>query len=94
MTIRSKSENSERGYESSGMMDSGFEPSPRAVQRRIMSPRLAAYYQQRNASGRYSGKSDSRIPVRKPGDKYAVDMKSVTQRIQTNMRRLVTITHN
>ncbi|CAH0756291.1 unnamed protein product [Diatraea saccharalis] len=86
-TIRSKSENSERGYESSGFMDSGFEPSPRALQRRIMSPRLAAYYQQRNASGRYSGKSDSRIPVRKPGDKRAVDMKSVTQRIQTNMRR-------
>ncbi|XP_075982855.1 uncharacterized protein LOC142981068 isoform X2 [Anticarsia gemmatalis] len=86
-TIRSKSENSERGYESSGLMDSGFEPSPRALQRRITSPRLAAYYQQRNASGRYSGKSDSRIPVRKPGDKYAVDMKSVTQRIQTNMRR-------
>lgn len=86
-TIRSKSENSERGYESSGLMDSGFEPSPRAVQRRIMSPRLAAYYEQRNASGRYSGKSDSRIPVRKPGDKNAVDMKSVTQRIQTNMRR-------
>lgn len=88
-TIRSKSENSERGYESSGLMDSGFEPSPRALQRRITSPRLAAYYQQRNASGRYSGKSDSRIPVRKPGDKYAVDMKSVTQRIQTNMRRYV-----
>lgn len=87
ITIRSKSENSERGYESSGLMDSGFEPSPRAVQRRIVSPRLAAYYQQRNASGRYSGKSDSRIPVRKPGDKNAVDMKSVTQRIQTNMRR-------
>ncbi|XP_063627766.1 protein phosphatase 1 regulatory subunit 12A [Cydia splendana] len=87
ITIRSKSENSERGYESSGLMDSGFEPSPRAVQRRIMSPRLAAYYRQRNASGRYSGKSDSRIPVRKPGDKNAVDMKSVTQRIQTNMRR-------
>lgn len=88
-TIRSKSENSERGYESSGLIDSGFEPSPRALQRRITSPRLSAYYQQRNASGRYSGKSDSRIPVRKPGDKYAVDMKSVTQRIQTNMRRLV-----
>ncbi|XP_063895808.1 ankycorbin [Helicoverpa armigera] len=87
LTIRSKSENSERGYESSGLMDSGFEPSPRAIQRRITSPRLAAYYQQRNASGRYSGKSDSRIPVRKPGDKNAVDMKSVTQRIQTNMRR-------
>ncbi|KAI5643130.1 ankyrin repeats (3 copies) domain-containing protein [Phthorimaea operculella] len=86
-TIRSKSENSERGYESSGLMDSGFEPSPRAMQRRIMSPRLAAYYQQRNASGRYSAKFDSRIPVRKPGDKHAVDMKSVTQRIQTNMRR-------
>ncbi|KAH9630814.1 hypothetical protein HF086_001042, partial [Spodoptera exigua] len=86
-TIRSKSENSERGYESSGLMDSGFEPSPRAIQRRITSPRLAAYYKQRNASGRYSGKSDSRIPVRKPGDKNAVDMKSVTQRIQTNMRR-------
>lgn len=88
-TVRSKSENSERGYESSGLMDSGFEPSPRALQRRITSPRLAAYYQQRNASGRFSGKSDSRIPVRKPGDKYAVDMKSVTQRIQTNMRRYV-----
>ncbi|XP_059053160.1 protein phosphatase 1 regulatory subunit 12A [Achroia grisella] len=86
-TIRSKSENSERGYESSGLMDSGFEPSPRALQRRITSPRLAAYYQLRNASGRYSEKSDSRIPVRKPGDKNAVDMKSVTQRIQTNMRR-------
>lgn len=89
ITIRSKSENSERGYESSGLMDSGFEPSPRAIQRRIVSPRLAAYYQQRNASGRYSGKSDSRIPVRKPGDKNAVDMKSVTQRIQTNMRRYI-----
>lgn len=87
ITIRSKSENSERGYESSGLMDSGFEPSPRALQRQINSPRLVAYYQQRNASGRYSGKSDSRIPIRKPGDKYAVDMKSVTQRIQTNMRR-------
>lgn len=87
ITIRSKSENSERGYESSGLMDSGFEPSPRALQRRITSPRLVAYYQQRNTSGRYSGKSDSRIPIRKPGDKYAVDMKSVTQRIQTNMRR-------
>ncbi|XP_026734654.1 protein phosphatase 1 regulatory subunit 12A isoform X2 [Trichoplusia ni] len=86
-TIRSKSENSERGYESSGLMDSGFEPSPRAIQRQITSPRLAAYYQQRNATGKYSGKSDSRIPVRKPGDKNAVDMKSVTQRIQTNMRR-------
>ncbi|KAJ0173730.1 hypothetical protein K1T71_010879 [Dendrolimus kikuchii] len=86
-TIRSKSENSERGYESSGLIDSGFEPSPRALQRRITSPRLAEYYRQRNASGRFSGKSDSRIPVRKPGDKYAVDMKSVTQRIQTNMRR-------
>lgn len=87
IAVRSKSENSERGYESSGLMDSGFEPSPRALQRQISSPRLAAYYQQRNASGRYSGKLDSRIPVRKPGDKYAVDMKSVTQRIQTNMRR-------
>lgn len=86
-TIRSMSEQSERGYESSGFMDSGFEPSPRALQRRITSPRLAAYYKQRNAGGRYSGKPDSRIPVRKPGDKYAVDMKSVTQRIQTNMRR-------
>ncbi|XP_028032620.1 protein phosphatase 1 regulatory subunit 12A [Bombyx mandarina] len=86
-TIRSKSEVSERGYESSGMMDSGFEPSPRALQRRIVSPRLAAYYRQRNASGKYFGKSDSRIPIRKPGDKCAVDMKSVTQRIQTNMRR-------
>ncbi|XP_072930007.1 uncharacterized protein [Epargyreus clarus] len=87
ITIRSKSENSERGYESSGLMDSGFEPSPRPAQRLIMSPRLRAYYQQRNATGRFSGKSDSKIPVRKPGDKNAVDMTSVTQRIQTNMRR-------
>ncbi|XP_026489618.2 protein phosphatase 1 regulatory subunit 12A [Vanessa tameamea] len=86
ITIRSKSENSERGYESSGLMDSGFEPSPRPVQRFIMSPRLNAYYQQRR-SARHIGKSDSKIPVRKPGDKKAVDMKSVTQRIQTNMRR-------
>ncbi|XP_050354072.1 ankycorbin isoform X1 [Nymphalis io] len=86
ITIRSKSENSERGYESSGLMDSGFEPSPRPVQRLIMSPRLNAYYQQRR-SARHLGKSDSKIPVRKPGDKKAVDMKSVTQRIQTNMRR-------
>lgn len=86
LTIRSKSENSERGYESSGLMDSGFEPSPRPVQRFIMSPRLNAYYQQRR-SARQLGKFDSKIPVRKPGDKRAVDMKSVTQRIQTNMRR-------
>ncbi|KPI92406.1 Ankyrin repeat, PH and SEC7 domain containing protein secG [Papilio xuthus] len=87
ITIRSKSENSERGYESSGLMDSGFEPSPRPVQRCIMSPRLNAYYQQRNASGKFRGRPDSRIPVRKPGDKNAVDMRTVTQRIQTNMRR-------
>ncbi|CAH2094524.1 unnamed protein product [Euphydryas editha] len=86
LTIRSKSENSERGYESSGLMDSGFEPSPRPVQRFIMSPRLNAYYQQRR-SARQLGKFDSKIPVRKPGDKRAVDMKSVTQTIQTNMRR-------
>ncbi|XP_014372201.2 ankycorbin [Papilio machaon] len=87
ITIRSKSENSERGYESSGLMDSGFEPSPRPVQRCIMSPRLNAYYQQRNASGKFRGRPDSKIPVRKPGDKNAVDMRTVTQRIQTNMRR-------
>ncbi|CAG4931837.1 unnamed protein product [Parnassius apollo] len=87
IAIRSKSENSERGYESSGLMDSGFEPSPRPVQRCIVSPRLNAYYQQRNASGKFYGRMDSKIPVRKPGDKNAVDMRSVTQRIQTNMRR-------
>ncbi|XP_023940015.2 ankyrin repeat domain-containing protein 12 [Bicyclus anynana] len=86
LTIRSKSENSERGYESSGLMDSGFEPSPRPVQRCIMSPRLNAYYQQRK-SAKVTGTSDSKIPVRKPGDKRAVDMRSVTQQIQTNMRR-------
>ncbi|XP_039757781.1 ankyrin repeat domain-containing protein 50 [Pararge aegeria] len=86
ITIRSKSENSERGYESSGLMDSGFEPSPRPVQRCIASPRLNAYYQQRR-SARVTGVADSKIPVRKPGDKRAVDMRSVTQRIQTNMRR-------
>lgn len=90
MTIRSKSENSERGYESSGLLDSGFEPSPRPVQRCIMSPRLNAYYQQRK-SARNTSKTDSKIPVRKPGDKRAVDMKSVTQRIQTNMRRSVEV---
>lgn len=88
LTLRSKSENSERGYESSGLLDSGFEPSPRPVQRCIMSPRLNAYYQQRK-SARNNGKTDSKIPVRKPGDKKAVDMRSVTQRIQTNMRRFV-----
>ncbi|XP_045776583.1 ankycorbin isoform X2 [Maniola jurtina] len=86
ITIRSKSENSERGYESSGLLDSGFEPSPRPVQRCIMSPRLNAYYQQRK-SAKVTGVADSKIPVRKPGDKRAVDMRSVTQRIQTNMRR-------
>ncbi|XP_068619263.1 uncharacterized protein [Battus philenor] len=87
ITMRSKSENSERGYESSGLMDSGFEPSPRPVQRCIMSPRLNAYYQQRKASSKFFGRTDSKIPIRKPGDKNAVDMRSVTQRIQTNMRR-------
>ncbi|OWR50190.1 hypothetical protein KGM_214584 [Danaus plexippus plexippus] len=86
LSLRSKSENSERDYESSGFMDSGFEPSPRLVQRRIMSPRLQAYYQQRR-SAKLTGKVDSKIPVRKPGDKKAVDMRSVTQRLQTNMRR-------
>ncbi|CAG4986519.1 unnamed protein product [Colias eurytheme] len=87
ITIRSKSENSERGYESSGVMDSGFEPSPRPIQRCIISPRLNAYYAQRKSGGKLMGKADSKIPVRKPGDKNAVDMRSVTQRIQTNMRR-------
>ncbi|VVC94844.1 unnamed protein product [Leptidea sinapis] len=82
--VRSKSENSERGYESSGFMDSGFEPSPRTVQR-CVSPRVNAYYQQRKSGRLASG--NSKIPIRKPGDRNAVDMTSVTQRIQTNIRR-------
>lgn len=87
--VRSKSQNSDREYESSFFVDSGFEPSPRVVyQNRMMSPSLAAYYEDRNASGASPDKiTDSKIPKRKPGDKNAVDMASVTQIVQTNMRR-------
>lgn len=59
--------------------DSGIEPSPRAQRSKLPGPRSFVVADERPRS--------SRIEGRKPGDKNAVNMTTVTQSIQKNMRR-------
>lgn len=66
--------------------DSGIEPSPRAHRSKIPAPRSSVQ------AGRSFVVTDerpqsSRAEGRKPGDKNAVNMTTVTQSIQRNMRR-------
>lgn len=67
--------------------DSGIEPSPRAHRSKIPAPRSSV-----QAGGRAFVVTDerpqsTRAEGRKPGDKSAVNMTTVTQSIQKNMRR-------
>lgn len=70
--------------------DSGFEPSPRAANTKIPTPRTTyTTYVPRKAiyttlDGRFCS---SRSENRKPGDKSACDMSAVTRSIQRNIRR-------
>lgn len=66
--------------------DSGIEPSPRAHRSKIPAPRSSL--PARRAFVVTEERSQStRIEGRKPGDKNAVNMTTVTQSIQKNMRR-------
>jgi len=76
--------------------DSGFEPSPRALRTKIPAPRSlhssALPMPSRKAFTVAAGGVDdrprsTRVEGRKPGDKNAVNMTTVTQSIQKNIRR-------
>ncbi|XP_068155259.1 LOW QUALITY PROTEIN: uncharacterized protein [Drosophila tropicalis] len=69
--------------------DSGFEPSPRAERTKIPTPRTAhTAVPRRPIYATLDGRScSSRHENRKPGDKGACDMTSVTRSIQRNIRR-------
>lgn len=70
--------------------DSGFEPSPRAMRTKIPSPRAVytAVMPRKSTSGVMDGRScSSRLEGRKPGDKNSVNMTTVTQSIQRNIKR-------
>lgn len=72
--------------------DSGFEPSPRALRTKIPSPRTiyTAVMPRKSVFANLDGRSCmSRLEGRKPGDKNAVNMATVTQSIQKNIRRSV-----
>lgn len=72
--------------------DSGFEPSPRAMRTKIPSPRTVytAVMPRKSTSGVVDGRScSSRLEGRKPGDKNSVNMTTVTQSIQRNIKRYV-----
>lgn len=80
--------------------DSGFEPSPRAGKTKIPSPRsthTASLPRKPGFTKFESSDAPNAPPVRarssrlgrKPGDQYAVNMTSVTQSIQRNIRRLI-----
>lgn len=72
--------------------DSGFEPSPRAMRTKIPSPRTVytAVMPRKSTSGVMDGRScSSRLEGRKPGDKNSVNMTTVTQSIQRNIKRYV-----
>lgn len=66
--------------------DSGIEPSPRAVRSKIPGPRSSVPARRAFVVADERPRS-SRIEGRKPGDKNAVNMTTVTQSIQRNMRR-------
>lgn len=80
LKIRAQSSNVRRMVidQTSRDQDSGFEPSPRALRTKIPSPQSL------------SGVVKSRRSVlggRKPGDRGAVDMTTVTQNLKMNIRR-------
>lgn len=74
--------------------DSGFEPSPRAMRTKIPTPKSkysAAMPRKQTANSSGNGRDEnigsSRQEGRKPGDKNAVNMVTVSQSIQKNIRR-------
>lgn len=72
--------------------DSGFEPSPRAVRTKIPLPRSSyanttATTPRKAANITDERPKSTRAEGRKPGDKNAVNMTTVTQSIQKNIRR-------
>ncbi|CAO1427649.1 unnamed protein product [Diamesa hyperborea] len=72
--------------------DSGFEPSPRAVRTKIPLPRSSYANSTATTPRKASNITDerpksTRAEGRKPGDKNAVNMTTVTQSIQKNIRR-------
>lgn len=67
--------------------DSGFEPSPRAM-RTIKSSAKTIYTTPLAGRPRVGDVIDSRFEQRKPGDKNAVNMSTVSQTLQRNIRRL------
>lgn len=70
--------------------DSGFEPSPRALRTKIPSPRTiyTAVMPRKSVFANLDGRSCvSRLEGRKPGDKNSVNMSTVTQSIQKNIKR-------
>lgn len=72
--------------------DSGFEPSPRAMRTKIPSPRTiyTAVMPRKSVFANLDGRSCmSRLEGRKPGDKNSVNMATVTQSIQKNIKRYV-----
>lgn len=78
--------------------DSGFEPSPRAMRTKIPTPQstyAAAMPRKKTANGGsvrdQQISSCSRQEGRKPGDKSAVNMVTVSQSIQKNIRRYVKV---
>lgn len=67
--------------------DSGIEPSPRAQRSKIPSSRLSAAQTGRAFVVTSDRPHSTRAEGRKPGDKNAVNMTTVSQSIQRNMRR-------
>lgn len=67
--------------------DSGIEPSPRAQRSKIPGPRSSLPTRQKAFVLTEDRPRSTRIEGRKPGDKNAVNMTTVTQSIQKNMRR-------
>lgn len=69
--------------------DSGIEPSPRAQRSKIPSSRLSAAQTGRAfvVTAERPHSTSTRAEGRKPGDKNAVNMTTVSQSIQRNMRR-------
>jgi hypothetical protein len=67
--------------------DSGIEPSPRAQRSKIPGPRSSLPTRQKAFVVAEDRPQSTRVEGRKPGDKNAVNMTTVTQSIQKNMRR-------
>lgn len=67
--------------------DSGIEPSPRAQRSKIPGPRSSVHAGRAFILTDDQRPHSTRVEGRKPGDKNAVNMTTVTQSIQKNMRR-------